>query len=99
LNVIVCFYVTDNLTEQVADCLIHRDFQSMHVPDAFKSLFDALKGLSYYVDEDGVHCIAPIKNMPSNRTGKENKRYTGDVSRRNLLVTERIKDQNSGEFP
>jgi hypothetical protein len=139
LNVIVCFYVTDNLTAQVrdsvkvkyyvnklyfkepllnvlhdfetvygmklrydsaqvADCRIHRDFQSVRVSDAFKSLFDDLKGLSYYVDEDGVHCIVPAKNMPRNRTGKENKRYTGDVSRRNLLVTGRIKDQNSGEF-
>jgi hypothetical protein len=83
---------------QVSDYRIHRDFRSERIPDAFKSLFDDLKELSYYVDENGVHHIVPTQNMPRNRTGKENRRYTGPVSRRNLTVTGRIKDQTNGEF-
>ncbi|MDR2385316.1 MAG: TonB-dependent receptor [Tannerella sp.] len=68
------------------------------VTEAFKQIIDAVKGLSYYVDENGVYCVVPTKNMPRNRTGLENRRYTGDVSRRNLTVTGRIKDQTNGEF-
>ncbi|MDR2765798.1 MAG: TonB-dependent receptor, partial [Tannerella sp.] len=68
------------------------------VPEAFKQITDGIKGLSYYVDENGVYCVVPTKNMPRNRTGLENKRYTGEVSRRNLTVTGRIKDQTNGEF-
>jgi hypothetical protein len=82
----------------VADYQCHIDFQSERVSEAFKRLFDDLKGLSYYVDEDGTHCVIPAKNIPRNRTGKENRRYAGDVSRRNLTVTGRIKDQSNGEF-
>ncbi|MDR2042532.1 MAG: TonB-dependent receptor, partial [Tannerella sp.] len=83
---------------QVADYKCRHDFQSERVRDAFRMLFDGLKGLSYYVDGMGYYCIVPTKNMPRNRTGMENKHYTGQVSRRNLTVTGRIKDQTNGEF-
>jgi hypothetical protein len=83
---------------QVADYKCLNDFQSERVLEAFKNLFDNLKGLSYYIDNNGYYCVVPIKNMPRNRTGLENTRYTGDVSRRNLTVTGRIKDQTNGEF-
>jgi hypothetical protein len=83
---------------QVAGYQCRNDFRSERVPEAFKLLFDNLKGLSYYVDGDGYYCVVPTKNMPRNRTGLENKRYRGDVSRRNLTVAGRIKDQTNGEF-
>ncbi|MDR2680297.1 MAG: TonB-dependent receptor [Tannerella sp.] len=83
---------------QVVNYRCQNDFRSERVPDAFKMLIDGLKGLSYYVDENGVYCVVLTKNIPRNRTGIENKRYTGDVSRRNLTVTGRIKDQTNGEF-
>ena len=83
---------------QVAGYRCRQDFQSVRVTEAFKQLFDDLKGLSYYMDGDGCYCVVPTGNMPRNRTGIENKRYTGEAGRRNLTVTGRIKDQTNGEF-
>jgi hypothetical protein len=65
---------------------------------AFEQLCQEVKGLSCYIDEDGVYCIVLTKNLPRNRTKLENKRYEGNASRSNLTVTGRIKDQANGEF-
>ncbi|MDR1601176.1 MAG: TonB-dependent receptor [Tannerella sp.] len=73
-------------------------FDYVPVMEAFERIVGEIRGLSFYVDENGVYCVVPTKNMPRNRTGLENKRYTGDISRRNLTVTGRIKDQTNGEF-
>jgi hypothetical protein len=73
-------------------------FYFSSVRSAFERVIGETKGLSYYTDEDSVLRVVPTKNLPRNRTGVENKRYTGDVSRRNLTVTGRIKDQTNGEF-
>lgn len=73
-------------------------FFSAPVSLAFERVCTEVKGLSCYVDDEGVHCVVPTKNLPRNRTNLENKRYKGDASRRNLTVTGRIKDQTNGEF-
>ncbi|MDR1738694.1 MAG: TonB-dependent receptor, partial [Candidatus Symbiothrix sp.] len=65
---------------------------------AFDNIFYNNKEISYYVDENGVYCIVPTKNMPKNRTKIENKVYKGKASRQNLTVSGRIKDQTNGEF-
>jgi hypothetical protein len=73
-------------------------FFSAPLQTAFERLCREVKGVSCYVDNDGVYCIVPTKNLPRNRTNLENKRYEGEASRRNLTVTGRVKDQTSGEF-
>ncbi|MDR1356418.1 MAG: TonB-dependent receptor [Tannerellaceae bacterium] len=73
-------------------------FFSAPVEVAFERVCTEVKGMSCYVDDEGVYCVVPTENLPRNRTNLENKRYDGDVSRRNLTVTGRIKDQTNGEF-
>jgi hypothetical protein len=65
---------------------------------AFDIIFRETKGLSYYVDANGVYRIVLTKNLPKNRTRVENKRYEGSANRQNLTVTGRIKDRTNGEF-
>ncbi|KAA6302552.1 MAG: TonB-dependent receptor SusC [Candidatus Ordinivivax streblomastigis] len=64
---------------------------------AFDGIFQEIKDLSYYTDENGVYCIVLKKNLPKNRTQLENKRFVGNASRHNLTVYGRIKDQTNGE--
>ena len=64
---------------------------------AFEIVFRDNKDLSYYIDEQGVYCIVPARNLPKNRTRLENKRYEGKAARSNLTVTGRVKDQTNGE--
>ncbi|MDR1221415.1 MAG: TonB-dependent receptor [Tannerella sp.] len=73
-------------------------FFSAPLQIAFERVCQEVKGLSCYVDDDGIYCLVPTKNLPRNRTKLENKRYEGNASRRNLTVTGRIKDQTNGEF-
>ncbi|MDR2498624.1 MAG: TonB-dependent receptor [Tannerellaceae bacterium] len=65
---------------------------------AFERVCQEIKGVSCYIDNEGVYCIVPTKNLPRNRTKQENKAYEGNATRRNLTVTGRIKDQTNGEF-
>jgi hypothetical protein len=83
---------------QVAGFRYEGTFYYTSIVEAFDRIIKETKGLSYYVDGEGAYCVVPTKNMPRNRTGLENKRYTGNASRRNLTVTGRIKDQTNGEF-
>ncbi|MDR0543273.1 MAG: TonB-dependent receptor [Dysgonamonadaceae bacterium] len=73
-------------------------FVSAPPKTAFERIFREIKGVSYYIDYEGIHCVVLTKNLPRNRTNIENKRYEGDASRNNLTVTGRIKDQTNGEF-
>jgi hypothetical protein len=73
-------------------------FFSASVSVAFERVCTEVKGMSCYVDDDGVYCVVPTENLPRNRTNLENKRYEGAASRRNLTVSGRIKDQTNGEF-
>jgi outer membrane receptor for ferrienterochelin and colicin len=67
------------------------------VDKAFEEIFKKVKGLAYFVDDDGVTCVVLKKNVPRNRTTRENKRYEGEASRTNFTITGRIKDQTNGE--
>ena len=73
-------------------------FYSAPLQIAFERICREIKGVSCYVDDDGVYCIVLTKNLPRNRTRLENKRYEGGASRRDLTVTGRIRDQTNGEF-
>ncbi|MDR1368661.1 MAG: hypothetical protein LBJ72_00850, partial [Dysgonamonadaceae bacterium] len=55
-------------------------FFSAPVPVAFGRVCTEVKGMSCYIDSDGIYCVVPTKNLPRNRTNLENKRYEGDAS-------------------
>jgi hypothetical protein len=64
---------------------------------AFNEIFQKVRQLAWFMDDSGVIRIVLRKNLPKNRTNRENKQYEGDAKRHNFTVTGRVKDKTNGE--
>jgi len=64
---------------------------------AFNEIFDELKDLAYYIDNEGVYTIVLKRHLPKDWQNPGYLQYQGDASRYDLTVTGRIIDQTNGE--